>query len=255
MSRGRGRLLRRAASLTPRAITFCLRCRAIQLTQLEMADHVRRSALVRDGGTLQIGIGALSDALVHALLLRQRNADAYRSVLAAIGSDVGERTLADQNGMASIRSKRGLYGASEMVMDGLRTSHAPASFRGASTTTPRSSVTPPRASSATRFLHLGGRHATRQARCPIASTRSRSAHHLRSFPNTQFVARRGAIGGWQRTRRRPDRCRRAATVERRAGGPAPARRSVTCARLLSRFERILRAGCAAQEATTSTACR
>lgn len=84
----------------------------------EYAIGLHASALVRDGGTLQIGIGALSDALVHALLLRQRNADAYRSVLAAIGSDAGEKnSLANRIGGLD-PLKRGLYGASEMVMDG-----------------------------------------------------------------------------------------------------------------------------------------
>src|SRR2546425_1347258 len=51
----------------------------------EFALGLQASTLVRDGGTLQIGIGALSDALVHALLLRhQRNAD-YRAALDALG--------------------------------------------------------------------------------------------------------------------------------------------------------------------------
>src|SRR5690606_4721058 len=38
------------------------------------------SALVRDGGTLQIGIGALADALSHALALRHTDNAAYRRV-------------------------------------------------------------------------------------------------------------------------------------------------------------------------------
>jgi acyl-CoA hydrolase len=81
----------------------------------EYALGLHASALVRDGGTLQIGIGALSDALVHALLLRhQHNAD-YRSALAAIGG--AEHALIPAIGGLDPFS-RGLYGASEMVMDG-----------------------------------------------------------------------------------------------------------------------------------------
>ncbi|MBS0584500.1 MAG: acetyl-CoA hydrolase [Proteobacteria bacterium] len=84
---------------------------------VEYAIGLHASALVRDGGTLQVGIGALSDALVHALLLRQRDNAAYRTALAAIGAQVGEGTpaarLGSLDGFAT-----GLYGASEMVMDG-----------------------------------------------------------------------------------------------------------------------------------------
>jgi acyl-CoA hydrolase len=80
----------------------------------EYALGLHASALVRDGGTLQIGIGALSDALVHALLLRHsRNVD-YRAVLAAIGA--AEQPIARSGGLDTFT--RGLYGASEMVMDG-----------------------------------------------------------------------------------------------------------------------------------------
>ncbi len=42
------------------------------------------STLVRDGGTLQIGIGALADALCHALALRHTDNAAYRRVLRAL---------------------------------------------------------------------------------------------------------------------------------------------------------------------------
>jgi acyl-CoA hydrolase len=81
----------------------------------EYALGMHASTLVRDGGTLQIGIGALSDALVHALLLRhQRNAD-YRAVLDALGTVDAE--LCARCGGAE-HFARGLYGASEMVMDG-----------------------------------------------------------------------------------------------------------------------------------------
>ena len=81
----------------------------------EYALGLHASTLVRDGGTLQIGIGVLSDALVHALLLRhQQNAD-YRAVLDALGNVDAE--LCARRGGAE-HFARGLYGASEMVMDG-----------------------------------------------------------------------------------------------------------------------------------------
>ena len=46
------------------------------------------SALVRDGGTLQIGIGALADALCHALVLRHTDNAAYRRVLQALDPEL-----------------------------------------------------------------------------------------------------------------------------------------------------------------------
>ena len=81
---------------------------------VEFALGLQASTLVRDGGTLQIGIGALSDALVHGLLLRhQRNTD-YRTALDALG---GPHSLSSHIGGVDPFA-RGLYGASEMVMDG-----------------------------------------------------------------------------------------------------------------------------------------
>lgn len=81
----------------------------------EYALGLHASTLVRDGGTLQIGIGALSDALVRALLLRQQRNAEYRDALTALGN-VDAGLAARCGGMDPL--KRGLYGASEMVMDG-----------------------------------------------------------------------------------------------------------------------------------------
>ncbi|MBL8297417.1 MAG: acetyl-CoA hydrolase [Rhodanobacteraceae bacterium] len=91
---------------------FALPREPVSLAEFALGLHA--STLVRDGGTLQIGIGALSDALVHALLLRQRDNGAYREALSALG---GTHALSDTvGGLAPFA--RGLYGASEMVMDG-----------------------------------------------------------------------------------------------------------------------------------------
>jgi acyl-CoA hydrolase len=80
----------------------------------EYALGLHASTLVRDGGTLQIGIGALSDALVYALTLRQSDNAAYRAALDALGSP--HALAATIGGTAPFDV--GLYGASEMVMDG-----------------------------------------------------------------------------------------------------------------------------------------
>ena len=85
----------------------------------EFAIGLYASTLVKDGGTLQIGIGALSDALTHALVLRHtRNAD-YRRALRALWPDVESAALVREvGGLAPF--ERGLFGCSEMVMDGFR---------------------------------------------------------------------------------------------------------------------------------------
>ncbi len=86
------------------------------VTPAEFALGLHASTLVRDGGTLQIGIGALSDALVYGLLQRhQANAD-WRAALAALPGG-GLSALAQRIG-GDAPFERGLYGASEMVMDG-----------------------------------------------------------------------------------------------------------------------------------------
>ena len=88
----------------------------------EYALGLHASALVRDGGCLQIGIGALSDALVKALLLRQQENTQWRRALVALDPRGATHALAGRiGGLAPFRS--GLYGASEMVMDGFMHLH------------------------------------------------------------------------------------------------------------------------------------
>jgi acyl-CoA hydrolase len=83
----------------------------------EYALGLHASALVKDGGCLQIGIGALSDALVKALLLRQQDNTAWRSALVAL--DPAGSTHAQAGLLGGLTPfQAGLYGASEMVMDG-----------------------------------------------------------------------------------------------------------------------------------------
>jgi acyl-CoA hydrolase len=78
----------------------------------EFALGLHASQLVRDGGTLQIGIGTLSDALVYASILRHRKNAEYLKALDALSSGsfshLGGKDIFQQ----------GLYGASEMLMDG-----------------------------------------------------------------------------------------------------------------------------------------
>jgi acyl-CoA hydrolase len=75
------------------------------------------SALIRDGGTLQLGIGALADAVTFLLKLRHEQNHVYCDVLAAAGvlercADVVERVG------GTGRFERGLYAATEMLVPG-----------------------------------------------------------------------------------------------------------------------------------------
>ncbi len=83
----------------------------------EFAIGLHASTLVRDGGTLQIGIGALTDALSHALVLRQtRNAE-YRRLLDVLAPGLHQSALhCEWGGLGEFGA--GLYGASEMITDG-----------------------------------------------------------------------------------------------------------------------------------------
>lgn len=86
-----------------------------------LQDHcigLQASALVRDGGTLQIGIGSMGDALTSALLTRQRDNAGYRAVLDSIEATSRHADLIEREGDIGI-FEQGLYGCSEMFIPGL----------------------------------------------------------------------------------------------------------------------------------------
>lgn len=75
------------------------------------------STLVKDGGTLQIGIGSLGDALVYSTLLRHQDNHHYRALLDAMGIHEKWAGLIDsEGGMEPFQE--GLYGCSEMFING-----------------------------------------------------------------------------------------------------------------------------------------
>lgn len=94
---------------------------ALPRESIDFAAHalgLHASTLVKDGGTLQIGIGALSDALVSALVLRHEKNTDYLAALGALREkNVAEDSIVKNYGGVS-PFETGLYGASEMVMDG-----------------------------------------------------------------------------------------------------------------------------------------
>jgi len=72
------------------------------------------STLVKDGGTLQIGIGSLGDAIVYASKLRHEENDVYQALLNQCGLD--EDVVHRIGGKAPF--DKGLYGSSEMFVNG-----------------------------------------------------------------------------------------------------------------------------------------
>jgi acyl-CoA hydrolase len=92
---------------------------------IDATDHMiglAVSALVKDGGTLQLGIGELGDAVVHGLLLRQQKPALYREALGNTGLLRAAGTLIETEG-GTTPFDRGLYACSEMLVDGFLDLH------------------------------------------------------------------------------------------------------------------------------------
>ena len=84
---------------------------AVPLSDFATALHA--STVIPDGGTLQIGIGALGDAVAHSCILRQEHNAAYREMVEAL---THQRTpLATDGG----RFEQGLYVSTEMFVNGM----------------------------------------------------------------------------------------------------------------------------------------
>ena len=75
------------------------------------------STLIRDEGELQIGIGAMGDAFINALIFRQKDNRNYQQVLQTLELEEKFGHIINKTGGTGILEK-GLFGASEMVMDG-----------------------------------------------------------------------------------------------------------------------------------------
>ncbi len=82
-----------------------------KVSTADYAIGLHASSLVRDGGTLQIGIGSLGDAIAQALIVRDRRSGEYRHMLQSLCPDaLAGRELG--------RFDQGLYGCSEMFVNG-----------------------------------------------------------------------------------------------------------------------------------------
>jgi acyl-CoA hydrolase len=74
------------------------------------------SSLIRDNGTLQIGIGSLGDAIAASLIMRHKENTAYNEALSAADIPGQSLGLVRKIGGTGI-FKKGLYGATEMLVD------------------------------------------------------------------------------------------------------------------------------------------
>ncbi|MFN2289525.1 MAG: acetyl-CoA hydrolase/transferase C-terminal domain-containing protein [Chromatocurvus sp.] len=79
----------------------------------DYAIALQAAALVPDGGTLQIGIGSIGDAIAHALILRQRENRIFQDCLDRLQ---GPRDTAPAD--CRERFDTGLYGLTEMLVEG-----------------------------------------------------------------------------------------------------------------------------------------
>lgn len=84
-----------------------------RINRTDYAIGLHASSLVRDGGTLQIGIGSLGDAICHSLLLRQHHNADYRELLRRINQEHFPPELHAEP------FHQGLYSATEMLVAGL----------------------------------------------------------------------------------------------------------------------------------------
>ncbi|MBF0376638.1 MAG: hypothetical protein HQK72_04055 [Desulfamplus sp.] len=76
------------------------------------------STLVKDGGTIQVGIGSLGDAIVAGVEMRHKNNEIYKKFLNSSGIYTKFKDLIDSVGGTDIFEK-GLLGSSEMFVDSL----------------------------------------------------------------------------------------------------------------------------------------
>lgn len=88
---------------------------------VSLADHavgLQAAALIRDGGTIQLGIGSMSDAVASALILRDQNPEAFQWALDRLGVSDRNSQLVDEIGGTEAFTD-GLYVCSEMLSDAL----------------------------------------------------------------------------------------------------------------------------------------
>ena len=80
----------------------------------DYAAGLHAASIVPDGGTLQIGIGSLGEAVAQALVLRQRDNGAFRTLLSRLGYDPARDAMVHAE-----KFDAGVYGCSELFVEGM----------------------------------------------------------------------------------------------------------------------------------------
>ena len=82
------------------------------ITDTKYAIGLHAAGLIRDGGTLQIGIGQVGDALAQGLIVRHRDNAQFRAIMKRL-APAGEARATAETGTF----EQGLYGVSEMLFE------------------------------------------------------------------------------------------------------------------------------------------
>jgi len=94
---------------------FAMPAQPINLTDYSIG--LLASTLIKDGGTLQIGIGTLADAMVYCTRLRQQDNNIYKDLIDEAKILEKFNSLIKKTGGTG-KFKQGLYAASEMFVEG-----------------------------------------------------------------------------------------------------------------------------------------
>jgi Acetyl-CoA hydrolase/transferase C-terminal domain len=82
------------------------------ITDAKYAIGLHAASLVRDGGTLQIGIGQIGDALAQGLIVRHRDNAQFCGIMKQLSASAEGPSAPETSGF-----EKGLYGVSEMVTE------------------------------------------------------------------------------------------------------------------------------------------
>ncbi len=81
------------------------------VSDTKYAIGLHAATLVRDGGTLQIGIGQIGDALAQGLIVRHRDNAGFRAIMQRLSPG------AEPSALETATFEKGLYGVSEMLTE------------------------------------------------------------------------------------------------------------------------------------------
>ncbi|MEE8307693.1 MAG: acetyl-CoA hydrolase/transferase C-terminal domain-containing protein, partial [Gammaproteobacteria bacterium] len=89
-----------------------------RVTPADYAAGMHVASLIPDGGTLQLGIGSLSDAVAHCLRLRHESPEIFGQVLAQLPGGTGSKQRQSMP-LETGPFEKGLYASTELLSDAL----------------------------------------------------------------------------------------------------------------------------------------